>query len=62
MFSDKNILSMVAVAEKVDGRKFNKVGVKKADHEKVTDMVFSQTSLYLFARLDFFVQKRTMFE
>ena len=53
---------MVAVEEKVDGRKFNKVGVKKADHEKVTDMVFSQTSLYLFARLDFFVQKRTMFE
>ena len=46
IFQTKFFLSMVAVdgrsknpggyCKKVDGRKFNKIGVKKADHEKVT--------------------------
>ena len=48
---------MVAVEEKVDGRKFNKVGVKKAEHEKVTEMVFYKTNLYLFAKLLFLYRR-----
>ena len=48
-------LSMVAV----DGRSKNHRGekgrwLKKEEHEKVTEMVFSQPNLYLFAELNLF--------